>query len=764
MPRVWRGAISYSTGAAWIDEVRRGLSISGKRKRDKIERGEAGRSAQREDVRLLLYSTRFIASLFWLTVIVATLVFVLPYSQRTGSPAFYVFMALSVLVFLGNRYFPFEGYHPLAFFILLVATNALIAVMVYLTGGSDSTISLLFVTVIIFSSVYFELLQTMLVTAMTCAVYFLPLTYETTTFENLKGMAIAVPIYFTIALCGFFVISKAREQEGEKQALTSLYDQADTKQRELSTLYAVSIKFASTLDEEELLEILLENASSIVPNDAIAVSLLDSPQLLELKAAHGFKPGDAGILISYGEGNPVYMSASAVLPVILSDTDEDIRFQPFLRDMGFVSMIAVPLYASSSVIGVLCCFSRRRCSFDDDAARLLLTLSSEAALALEKAALYRSTLENKTRIETIINSLTDGLMVLDQEGRLVLANPFISRLIGLQAEDYGRPLTDLLEGSRFDIHFKDEPCREALHKVLVQGETLKSEMILGSEPASIFQVFWVPLIEVEARVGGAVILLHDITDFIELDRMKSEFISVVSHELKTPLTSIKGFVRLLAAERVGPITEKQRHYLEVVQRQTESLTVLINDLLDLSRIEAGISDIKHEPVDLPQVIRGVLQQLDQMALDKEIALHLEVENELPAVSGDGERLGQVFTNLIHNAIKFTHEGGEVRVRAASAGDICLVRVVDNGIGISAQEIPRIFDKFYQVDSSSTRQQSGTGLGLSISKQLVAAHGGEILVNSIKGQGTTFSLTLPFHRGAAARRTPGSQALDEAAAG
>lgn len=715
-------------------------------------------------MRLLLTSTRFIASLFWLTIIVAALVFVLPYSDRFKAPVFYGFMILAVLIFLGHHYFPYEGYHPVAYFLLLLATDALVAVMVYLTGGSESSLSLLYLTVIIFSSAYFELLETMLITAVTCAVYFLPLAYETVTFETLKGMAMAVPIYFITALCGFFVISKAREQEREKQAVTFLYDQADTKRRELSTLYAVSLKFASTLDEEELIDILVDNASALVPNEAIAVSLLAPPGLLHVKTHRGLDSGTNEILVAGAENNPLYVSASAVLPVILRDQHEDPRFQEFLHEVGYTSMIAVPLYASSSVIGVVSCFSSRSGAFDDDDARLLLTLSSEAALAMEKAALYQTTLEDKNKIETIINSLTDGLMVLDQEGRLVLANPFITKLIGLKDEDYERKLDAILEHASYSMEFKDMTLEEALEGVLASGRSSKNELVIDTDPPIIFQVFWVPLADVEGRVAGAVILLHDITDFVELDRMKSDFISIVSHELKTPLTSINGFVRLMAAERVGPVTEKQRHYLDVVQKQTESLTVLINDLLDLSRIEAGIIEVCHEPLVVSEVIGGVMQQLDNLAHEKEITLRVDIAADLPMISGDQARLGQVFMNLIHNAIKFTPQGGDIRIKAMKMGEFCLVKISDNGIGISAQDLPRIFEKFYQVDSSSTRRQSGTGLGLSISRQLITAHGGEMWVNSTRGKGTTFSLTVPFHDPQADSRQHDAGGMGEAATG
>jgi signal transduction histidine kinase len=713
------------------------------------ESGKAGDDKQ-ASLRILFTSTRFISSLFWLTIISAIMLFVLPYSERMESYLFYSFVALFIAVILAHRYFPFEGYHPVGFFLLLLGTDALIAMIVYFTGGSESRLSLLFLVVIIFSSTYFELAETMLITAVTGAIYFLPVLYEKLSLEELKNMAIVVPIYFIIALCGHFVISKAREQEREKQALTFLYDQADTKRRELSTLYSVSLKFASTLDEDEMMKILLEKAGELVPNDAIAVSLWEEENSLWVKSYRGFKREDISLLVEKAQNNPLYVSASAVLPVLLKSTEEDSRFEPFLRKLGFTSMIVVPLFASSSVIGVLYCASWQHDAFDDDTARILLTLSSEAALALEKARLYQKTLEDKTKIEAIINSLTDGLLVIDGEANLVLANPTMSRLLNLLPGDYNAPLPALFQRSQYSMDFKEMSFGEALERVLAQGENLRSELVLGTEPPTFFQVIWVPLKDGEGRVNGAVILFHDITYFVELDHMKSEFISIVSHELKTPLTSIKGFVRLLTAQRDEPITEKQKRYLDIVQRQTESLTMLINDLLDLSRIEAGIIEVRKEPVAVDAVIKGVLQQLDNMAGEKGVELLLDMPSEPIVVRGDAQRLNQVFMNLVHNAIKFTPCGGKVTVKALAQKDKCLVKISDTGIGIPVQEQPKIFEKFYQVDSSSTRQQSGTGLGLSITKKLVEALEGDIWVESVPEKGSTFGITLPMYQADSAR--------------
>ncbi|MGQ9536520.1 MAG: ATP-binding protein [Actinomycetota bacterium] len=697
--------------------------------------------SKRAEVRLLLTSTRFVASLFWLTIVVATMLFVLPYSERNASPVFPWFVAMSLVVYLGHRFFPFEGYHPWAFSLLLLATDALVAMMVYLTGGSRSALSLLYLTVIIFSSAYFDLLETLLFTVVTCAVYFVPLLYENMEFAALKGMAMSVPVYFLVALSGFFVISKAREQEREKRELSGIIEMADRKNRELSELYAASIRFASTLNPEEIIEVLEEKAGNLVPADAMLICLYDPGGRLRVRSANNLRDAEV-FLAAPPEKNPLEVAASAVLPVTISRSDKDPRFDAYMEEAGFASMICVPLFASSSVVGVLACLSRLEHAYDDEDARVLLTLASEAALALEKSGLYRTTLEDKGKIETIINSLTDGLLVLDRDGRVVLANPSAARLLGAGTTVGEYTLRDILERMEGEPEFREVDLESALAGVLQEGRQVKNELVLRAGDTTFYQVVWLPLHDPSGYVTGAVVLLHDVTDFVELDRMKSNFISMVSHELKTPLTSIKGFVRLLDAGRVGPVNEKQRRYLEIVLQQTESLTRIIEDLLDLSRIEAGIIEVRSEKVSLGQVARGVLAGLENMAREKGVSLYLDIPDDLPPVAGDPERLRQVFTNLVHNAVKFTPSGGEVRVRAEEAGQECMVEVADTGIGISPLDLPRVFDKFYQVDSSATRQQSGTGLGLCISRELVVAQGGRIWVESEKGKGSVFRFTVP----------------------
>jgi signal transduction histidine kinase len=259
----------------------------------------------------------------------------------------------------------------------------------------------------------------------------------------------------------------------------------------------------------------------------------------------------------------------------------------------------------------------------------------------------------------------------------------------------------------------------------------------------------------------------------ELDRLKSNFLATVSHELRTPLTSIIGYSEMLAEGIAGPLVGEQNEFVHTIHEKGEQLLSLIMSLLDLSKLESGTMSVRARPTDLKKVLGTVQSTLTPAAQKKSVSLELDVAPDVPEIRGDAERLRQVFLNLVENAVKFTPKGGKVTLRArmlpsesgdgAEAGFALLaparapveVRVIDTGIGIPARERGRVFDPFYQVDSSSTREYGGTGLGLSIVKRLVDAHGGKITIEDNEPRGTVFVVVLPIGSSAGASIAPAS---------
>jgi signal transduction histidine kinase len=241
----------------------------------------------------------------------------------------------------------------------------------------------------------------------------------------------------------------------------------------------------------------------------------------------------------------------------------------------------------------------------------------------------------------------------------------------------------------------------------------------------------------------------------DLDRLKSEFVAVVSHELRTPLTAIKGTLELLSTDRYFPQESQQRELLAICAANAERLEALVNDILDHSKLESSRLSRDFVVTTLPSLVRGVVLNLGHLAASKEIRIRSECDEMAPPVWGDEMRLVQVLTNLVSNAIKFSGPKTEVWIRVAADDGGVLVRIVDQGIGISAENLPKLFSRFRQVDSSTTRRAGGTGLGLVISKGIVDEHGGRIWAESTPGSGSTFSFWLPA--------APSSPAIAEVAA-
>lgn len=269
------------------------------------------------------------------------------------------------------------------------------------------------------------------------------------------------------------------------------------------------------------------------------------------------------------------------------------------------------------------------------------------------------------------------------------------------------------------------------------------ELTLTEPERRIVKMRMDPVIDADGDYVGCVMSLHDVTAEHDINQMKNEFVSTVSHELRTPLTSIKGYIDLILDGEAGEVNEIQTEFLGIVKENTDRLVTLINDLLDISRIESGRLHLKVGPLDVGEVVAGVIETFRTIAEQQGISLESSVPHTLAPVVGDRDRIGQVLMNLVSNALKYTvGGGGTVKVRARREGDRVIASVTDSGIGIPKEAQKDLFSKFYRVDSSLTRSIGGTGLGLSIAKSIVELLGGRIWVRSTPGRGSTFSFSLP----------------------
>jgi two-component system phosphate regulon sensor histidine kinase PhoR len=337
--------------------------------------------------------------------------------------------------------------------------------------------------------------------------------------------------------------------------------------------------------------------------------------------------------------------------------------------------------------------------------------------------------DEQARLRAVLTGMVEGVLVLDKGGRVILANPRLRELFGAWGAVEGRPALEVIR--RADVE-------SALSEAARSPEPVVREIQLSTGGGRHLEMHAVRFPS-QGPLLGTVAVFHDVTEIHRLEGIRRDFVANVSHELRTPLTAIRGFAETLRGSEVP--AEQRRQYLDVILRHSDRLTALIEDLLELSRIEGGIRGLALESVDAAAVARDVLQDL-KPRLDSG-RLQSEVRAEpAPRALADRRALEQVLLNLLDNAIKYSEPGGRIEITVSGAPPWVRIDVSDTGIGIPQADQARIFERFYRVEKARSRDLGGTGLGLAIVKHLVQAQDGEVFVASREGQGTTFTLRLP----------------------
>ncbi len=331
----------------------------------------------------------------------------------------------------------------------------------------------------------------------------------------------------------------------------------------------------------------------------------------------------------------------------------------------------------------------------------------------------------------ILECMVEGIIVVDKATRIISVNPTIEKIFNITKEDS--------EGKIFLEIIRNNDTSEIINDVLKNKKFVSKELVLTWPVQKIFQIDASPIFE-QKEIGGCLLVIHDITQIRKLETMRRDFVANVSHELKTPLTSIKGFVETLLE---GALTDKEnsRHFLQIIQDHANRLDALVNDLLDLSGLESKEIALEKEKINIKNLTDDTLASFRSQLKKKTVS----AKNDLPSdliVQVDKDNIGQVLTNLIDNGIKFNLENGSLKIYSQELDDKIKIIVEDSGIGIPTKDIPRIFERFYRVDKARSRELGGTGLGLSIVKHIIEGHGGSVGVESTEGLGSKFYFCLP----------------------
>jgi len=369
-------------------------------------------------------------------------------------------------------------------------------------------------------------------------------------------------------------------------------------------------------------------------------------------------------------------------------------------------------------------------------------LSLEAKkLYAERTQRLLELVNERSRLRTIVGCMADGVLVANLEGRLVLWNASSVKMLKSKGFD--------VAGEPLEYYISNEPLITAIKEVL-NSEDKDFSMVSHEIPAQDHKVILManiaPVRDEDGKILGAVAVLRDITALKEINKIKSQFVSMVAHELRAPMAAIKGWLEVVLSGEAGGDAEQNKKWLQRAMDRSDSLLALVDDLLVINRMEAGKIAQKMEPVQINDVIKKIVDFLKPEAEKRKVTLSIELPEDLPSIQADLRDMEKLFTNLISNAVKYNIENGSVLVKGKVEGSSIHLSVKDTGIGISADHLSHIFDDFYRADDEKIKKISGTGLGLTIAKKIVNSHFGRIEVASEPDKGSIFSVFLPLeHR-------------------
>lgn len=340
--------------------------------------------------------------------------------------------------------------------------------------------------------------------------------------------------------------------------------------------------------------------------------------------------------------------------------------------------------------------------------------------------------EGKRKLEAVLNNMSSGVIFINREGGVDLINPAAESLLSIRSSSaVGKYHIQVVRNSSLS---------ENIDRVLREGKPKKLEIEAIYPIERNLEANLAPITR-DSGTAGVIVVLHDTTEIRRLERIKADFVANVSHELRTPVTAIKGFAEtLMQGELDNP--KAAREFVEIIYRESERLSNLIRDLLELSRIESGTWAPGRETVDMLEVVRHTISNFKAHADKAGLTILTDIPESPVYVTGDADKLVQALGNLVENSIKYTPPGGTITISLKEEGTEATVSVSDTGIGIPPEDLPRIFERFYRVDRARSRKLGGTGLGLSIVKHIIEAHNGRVTVSSEPGRGSTFSLIIP----------------------
>lgn len=533
------------------------------------------------------------------------------------------------------------------------------------------------------------------------------------------------------------LLSQQDELQNQQKELQSTLEKLVENEQKLARRNELINGISISLDKKEVLQSIAESMCKVIQADRGMITFLYE----ETFASYGISDNGVQQFIRY-------LSNGFTQRLVSSKKAFSIKREQHPLEMGYHEEknysydLYLPIITDLQEVDAIMVFSRYGDPFLEKEIAEYETLARQISISFEKIKLFEQSEENRRLNQDILNTVQEGIQLINKEGNIVHINQQFSKIFrnAKSSEEIVGMSWDKWIGSMAkEIQEQDfiKSLEKAIKEAAIFPDKEHSFVYRKKDSNQVIKVYCKTLFYKEEDFG-TVIVHRDITKEYEVDQMKSEFVSTVSHELRTPLASILGFTELMLKKELKP--EKKTKYLQTVYNEAQRLTALVNDFLDVQRMESGKQTYEQKYIDINLILKKVIEHQEINTLLHQI--QISVESEQTYILGDRSKIEQVFTNLLSNAIKYSPNGGKISIRIYSNGDSVSIDIQDEGLGIPNEALPNLFQKFYRVDNSDRRSIGGTGLGLSIVSKIVKAHGGSISVDSTYGKGSVFTIQFP----------------------
>jgi two-component system, NtrC family, sensor histidine kinase KinB len=585
-----------------------------------------------------------------------------------------------------------------------------------------------------------------------------------------QDISTGVIVLGTVDAARFFTadeVALARVLAGQVALAVAAFrinEAAQRRSRELSTLNEIAATITSTLDTREVYRLVVQKLNQYFHVEAGSLLLKDEITG-DLEFVMTIEGGDeklAGVRVPAGQGVVGHVVATGRWEIV-ADVEQDPRFyRKVSEDAGFPtrSILCVPMVAKGRAIGAVELLNKIDGPFSDEDAGRLLRMAAFIAVAIENAHLFQQVADGRDRLAAILDSTADGILMADMHGVVLTANPMAARICEQHAVAItGRALDDVLAELFARAHEVQQRQWATPQDEDENAPADVVELALGGTRRRFVRLLRMPVRDERGAVYGQLVVLRDITQEKELEQLREDYTNMLVHDLRAPLTSIMNGVMMVQRGLSGPVSDQQRELLKIAYQGSTTMLDLINNLLDISKMEQGQMALDLRPLSLYVVIDNAIERLRGSAAGSRVDIDQSLEINLPLIEADEDKIVRVLQNLLDNAIKFSRSGSTVTLgaryvggdrapgtmplqRAPEQGSWLVIWVQDRGIGIPPAYYERIFEKFGQVRGRKVR---GTGLGLTFCRLAVEAHGGRIWVESEEGKGSVFAFALPLLR-------------------